>query len=65
MLHEEGFYNRLGDSAEVSMGYDICDSLDAGYSRSSVTQTVWLRNSNGLTRDDAVLYVDIADDYLC
>ncbi len=62
-LQDQGFYNRAGDSAQLGLGYDVCESLEAGSSEVSVAHTVYLNND--LDMDESALFVDIAQDNLC
>jgi len=62
-LHEEGFHNGYGDSAELANGNRVCAELNHS-SHTEVAHTFWMSNPK-LSYDDALEFVTIADDYLC
>jgi len=62
-VEDAGFYNRSGDSAALSHGYDVCEALDARSSRASVISQTYA--ANNLSRSSAEKFVNIAEDYLC
>jgi hypothetical protein len=60
---EAGFYNRGGDQAQLGVGYDACELLEAGNSVVTAAHQIYL--DNDLSVDGSVEFVEIAKEYLC
>lgn len=58
-----GLYNRQGNSAEISVGLEVCSQIAGGSTPYTVAYNLWLKS--GMTQDESALFVVYAIRDLC